>query len=260
MQLILPSGQEIEVVSWALTGPNGLATVVQSGNVDSQSLGVSFLVGGIPAASGYSITLSGTATDGSVTCTGAAQFNVAARTTTDVSVELACSVATGGSRVTLVNGTAFDCAGTSGIAASPTETTVGHSVSLHGLATGPAPAALTYQWSAPTGTFDQPTAATSNFECASAGPVTVTLVVGDGPVPSGQSCSSAIDTATAVITCDAVPPSDAGAPGDGGVDAGQDGGGPAAPVPATPPGAVAALCAALFAIGSWASRRRSVGS
>jgi hypothetical protein len=247
MQLVLPSGESIEVVSWALTGPSGASTVVQSGKVNSQSLGVSFLVGDIPAGHGYDIALSGTATDGSVTCTGSAPFDVASRTTTDVSVELACSVATGGSHVTLVNGTAFDCAGTNGIAASPTETTLGHSVSLRGMAAGPNPTGLSYQWSAPTGTFDQPTASATNFECTTAGPVTVTLVVGDGPVPSGQACSASIDTATAVITCDVEqpPPPDGGAPD-------------AAPMraPAMPPAAVASMAIAMLALGSRLTRRR----
>jgi hypothetical protein len=262
-QLVLPSGQDIEVLNWDLTGPGGLSTVIQSGKVDSQGLNVSFLVGGIPAGSGYAITLSGTATDGSVTCTGSAPFAVVARMTTDVTLELACSVSTTGAHVTLVNGTTFNCAGTSGIAASPTETTVGHSVSLSGLASGPVPASLTYKWSASTGTFSQPTAASTQFQCTNAGAVTVSLVVGDGPVPAGQSCSPTIDTATAVVTCDAVQPpppdagaSDGGAPEGGAPDAGVPEGG-ASPVPAMPPVGVGAMGFAMMALGSlFAARRR----
>jgi hypothetical protein len=102
LQLMLPSGQSIEVISWAITGPNGASTVVQSGTANSQSLGVSFLVGNIPVGSGYQIALSGTATDGSVTCTGAATFSVSARVSTPVTVQLACVAATGGAHVTRV--------------------------------------------------------------------------------------------------------------------------------------------------------------
>ena len=249
MKLALPSGQNIEVVTWVLTGAGGASTVVQSGTVDSQSAGLSFLVSGVPAGAGYGITMSGTATDGSVVCTGSARFDVAARATTNVPVELACSVATSGSHVTLVNGTAFNCAATSGIAASPSETTVGHTVALGAMAVGPAPGALTYAWSAPSGSFSQPTGATTTFLCSTPGPVTVTLTVGDGPVPAGQSCSGSIDTATAVVTCDEAV-ADAGAP-----DSGPDGG-PASPAPAIPPWGAPALAAALCAIGTLFTRPR----
>jgi hypothetical protein len=261
MRLTLSSGQGIAVVSWAISGPAGAATVVQSGTVDNPGLSASFLVGGIPAGSGYEVTLSGTATDGSVICAGSTQFNVAAQVTTQVSVGLGCSVASSGSQVTLVNGTSFNCAATNGIAANPSETTVGHSVALTGGAAGPAPSALTYQWSAATGSFSQPNGAMTNFTCASVGPVTVTLTVGDGPVPPGQSCSASIDTATAVITCDesqTSPDGGSGGSGGSGGAGGSGGSGPPPPAtPAMPPWGVAFFAAALCAVGSLISRRRN---
>jgi hypothetical protein len=241
LNLSLPAGQSIEVVSWTISGPNGAASVVQSGAAHSQGSGFSFLVGGIPAASNYRVALSGTATDGSVTCTGATPFDVASRTTTQVTLLLACSVSTAGAHVTLVNGTSFNCAAANGIASSPSETTVGHSVALTGHVAAPDPNALTYAWSAASGAFDSPTSGSTGFQCTAPGPVTVTLTVADGPVPAGQSCSASLATSTVVITCDSPQgPPDAGA----------------SPVPATPPWGVAAMVAALAALGAHATRRR----
>ena len=236
LKLMLPSGQSIEVVDWKITGPNSATTVVQSGTVNSQSSGVSLLVGNIPAGNGYLIALSGTAVDGSVTCSGSAPFNVAVRATTSVSIQLACAVASNGAHVTRINGSSYDCAALSSVSASPTETTVGGIATVSGMANGPVPGALTYGWSAPTGSFDSPTAATTKFTCTAGGPVTLTLVVGDGPVPAGESCSSALSVKTLTIACDigVQPP----------------------PAPAVPRLGLLAMAAALLGIGCFATRRR----
>lgn len=235
LTLTLPSGESIEVLDWTISGPNGAASVVQSGAAHSQSAGFSFLVGGLPAASNYRVTLSGTATDGSVTCTGAAPFDITPRTTTQVSLLLACSISTAGAHVTRVNGTSFNCAAANGIAANPSETTVGHSVALTGHASAPVANTLTYAWSAPSGVFDNPTSGTTGFQCTAPGAVTVTLTVADGPVPAGQSCAASLDMSTAVVTCD----SPQGPP----------------PVPSMPPWALAALVAAVAGLGARAARR-----
>ena len=81
---------------------------------------------------------------------------------------------------------------------------MGSSVALSGSATGPGVDAgsITYAWTAPSGTFDTPTAASANFTCAVAGPVAVTLTVSDGPVPDGGACNPALSTQTVQIQCD----------------------------------------------------------
>ncbi len=248
-QLSLPSGQQITVLSWAVSGPNGLPTVVQSGTLTAQSAGVTFLVGNLPVAAGYEIALGGTANDGSVICSGSTSFAIASRTTTPVVVELACSTATQGSHVTLVNGTSFNCAASNNVSASPTETSVGGSVMLTATAAAPVPDAITYSWSAPSGAFASSTAASTTFTCTSAGAVNVTLVVGDGPVPPGSSCETLLDTRTIAIQCDAALQADAGGPPDAG-----DGG--STPAPALPAWGTSVLAAVLLGLGSLASRRR----
>src|SRR5579883_890300 len=203
MDLTLPGGAVINTVNWTVTGPNGASTVVQTGSVAvGNSSSVSFLVGGIPAGAGYSIALSGQSTDGSVTCSGSSAFNVTARTTTNVSVQLQCSSAAADAGSALVNGSTFNCAAWNSATASPAETTVGTAVSLAATATGPNPAALTYAWSAPSGTFDNPSSPTPQFTCTVPGTVTVTLNVGDGPVPDGGACNASLASTTLQVTCD----------------------------------------------------------
>ncbi len=218
MTLTLPGGETINTIAWTITGPNGAGTVVQTGSVNVQnSLSVSFQVSGIPAGSGYSISLSGTSSDGSVTCAGAVSFSVTARATTTVSELLQCNPTASGTGSLSVNGVPYSCASWNGITALPSETTVGHSVAVSATATGANPSALTYSWSAPSGSFDTPNSANASFTCAAAGPVTLTVVVGDGPVPDGGACNPSLTTTTVQIQCDS--PGDAGGPADAGSDA-----------------------------------------
>ncbi len=203
MDLTLPGGSALSVIQWSLTGPNGAATVVQSGSVNvSNSQTVSFVVGGVPAGSNYAITLSAASTDGNVACAGSASFNVTARTTTQVSVALQCSTSATEAGSVAVTATTYSCATWNSISASPAEATVGNAVTVSASASGPNPSALTYAWSAPSGSFDAPSAASSHFTCATPGPVTLTLTVGDGPVPDGGACSTALDQTTVQVTCD----------------------------------------------------------
>jgi hypothetical protein len=237
MTLTLPGGASIAVVDWAIAGPNGAATVVQSGMVDvHESGGASFQVTNIPAASGYRVVVSAASTDGGVSCEGSATFAVMSRATTHVSVQMACNSASAGGQTTLVNGTSFDCAAWSDVTASPVETRVGSSVALAVTATGPIPANLTYAWSAPTGQFSAATAANTNFTCTAAGPVTVTIVVGDGAVPEGSTCNPALDTDTVTVTCTGSAP-------------------PPPAAPALPPWALFAFVAGAMGLGVRASRR-----
>jgi hypothetical protein len=235
LELTLPEGLAIEVVDWSITGPNGLAAVVQSGEAHTKAVGLQVLIANIPAGTGYRMTLSGASTNGGVTCTGAAPFDITPRTTTEVPVVLACTVASSGAHVVLVNGTSFNCAAWNNVSVSPAETTIGNSVTVTSTATAPAPSAITYQWSAPSGTFGDASAANTTFTCTEAGVVPVTLTVADGPVPAGDACDPTLGTRTLAVRCDTTAPPMA---------------------PALPPWGTSALAALLAAFGGLALRRR----
>jgi hypothetical protein len=228
MSLTLPGGQSLNTLTWVITGPNGASTVVQQGTLNVQnSLSIAFTVGGIPAGSNYTIALSGTSTDGSVVCAGSAQFNVAAHATTTVSDLLQCNAQMPDTGSVAVVGQTYGCAAVSSVTVLPSETIVGTSVAVSATAVAANPGGVTYAWSAPSGSFAAPTAASTSYTCAAPGTVTLTLSVGDGATPDGGSCNAATSTTTVQVVCDSpvdgsapitdsgAPPSDGGASNDG---------------------------------------------
>ena len=72
-------GVTVNSFTYAIKGPNGFS---KSGSIDvSQSTTIAAIIGGIPAANGFTITLTGTATDKTTQCLGTASFNVTAGAT-----------------------------------------------------------------------------------------------------------------------------------------------------------------------------------
>lgn len=188
-------GATLDLVNYAIVGPGAYS---KSGTLNvSNSTVLSAILSGLPVGTGYSITLSGTSTDSALTCTGSATFDVVAHQTAVVSVHLLChqSPTTGSVEV---GGTFNICPVVDGIMASPAEVLVGSTIALEVSAhdTDSAPSALTYAWSANTGSFDDPTLPAPIFTCTAPGVVTVTVAVSDGdPAPS---CAG---QASATLTC-----------------------------------------------------------
>jgi hypothetical protein len=199
LQLTIPGGEIINTVSYTITG-NGQNLTGTVNVANSQT--ISFLVGGIPAGTGYTIALTATTTDGNTTCVGSTTFTVVARQTTQVSLHLQCHATAADAGSAQVTATADNCATWNSVSANPSETTVGSSIALSATAVAPNPAAITFAWSAPTGTFSAPTAASTTFTSTTPGSVTVTLVVGDGPLSSGGTCDTADDTVTFAVQFD----------------------------------------------------------
>ncbi|HEY2511516.1 MAG TPA: hypothetical protein VGI39_11695 [Polyangiaceae bacterium] len=241
LQLTLPGGLQVNTVSYTINGPH-----TYTGTVDvSAANTISFVVPNVAAGSGYTITLTATTTDGSTSCVGtSAPFTVAAQQTTAVTVFLQCTSTAGSDAgAVLVNGVSANCATWTSAVANPATTTAGGTITLTAAATGPAPSALTYGWSAPTGTFSAASAATSTFTCpATPGTVTITLVVGDGPIPTGATCPAAASTTSLTVTCGSSTVVDAGTDSgsstgtDAGADTGADTGSTAPLAPCTSAG------------------------
>jgi hypothetical protein len=217
---MIPGGADLSTIAWTIAGPNGAATVVRSGSVTvEQSATIAFVGNAIPAGAGYSVSLSATSTDGKVVCSASGSFDVTAGSTSQVFVPLQCNPAPAGSRTTLVTGTIFNCAAVTSLNVNPTEMIVGASAMVSAKASGPVVSALTYAWAtsnpavgtlSATSLSGTGTSAAISFLCNAAGTTTLTLTVGDGPVPASSSCNPTLDTTSANITCDP-------APADGGV-------------------------------------------
>jgi hypothetical protein len=187
-------GCTADKVSYAITGPGGFN---KTGTIDiSQASALSFVVGGIPAGTGYTISLTTTTSCGA-SCAGSATFDVAAGVTSHVTIHLTCHLEAGTGSV-LVNGVVNTCPVIDGVSAAPSEVAVGSSLALsstsHDPDNGPSP--LSYQWSGP-GTFDNAAVPNPVFTCTATGPATITLTVSDGDPSAG--CAA---TQSVTVQCD----------------------------------------------------------
>jgi len=199
LALQIPGGQTLNTISYQISGPNAFS---KAGSIDvSRSTTISAVISPLPAGTGFTITLTGTTTDGALTCSGSGMFDVVAHATSTVTVHLDCHVGAATGSV-LVNGTLNVCPVADGISASPAEVAVGGSVSLAAMAhdADAGPAALAYQWSAPSGMFSSTTVPNPTFTCTAGGAVTLSLTISDGD--PAASCAA---TATVSVTCTVTP-------------------------------------------------------
>jgi hypothetical protein len=200
LQLSIGGGETVNTVNYTLTGPNAFS---QAGTINvANSATISAIIAGIPAGSGYSISLSAVSTDGTVTCSGSSMpFTVASGTQTAVSVTLTCSTPAPDAGTIAVTVTTVNCASISGITVTPSNAYVGGSMSLAAAAQGVNPAALTYSWTATTGTLANASTSTPTFTCTSPGSPIIALTVTDGSNAVG--CQA---TQNVTVTCDGLNP------------------------------------------------------
>jgi hypothetical protein len=195
LELQLSADAHVDRVSYVITGPNGFT---KTGTINvANSTTVSAVVPGLPAGNGFSITLSATSTNGSVSCAGSATFNVTADATTTAAVHLTCHEGPRTGRV-LVNGSVNMCPVFDEIGANPAEVLVGGSIALSAVAhdSDAAPSPLSYHWSASSGSFDHPSSKNTSFTCSVAGTVALTATVSDGDTAAGCDSSRHVD-----VTC-----------------------------------------------------------
>ena len=188
-RLTLPDGTTIDTVNFHISGPG----YDRTGNVAvGDSTVLTFRVGGIPVANGYTIELDAVTSD-SESCLGSAAFDILNNQTTSITLTLSCGT-TDDDNVgdLIVNGTLEQaCPVVSAITALPAEVTVGNSVDLTAMIShGTKPVV----WSGTGGTFGDDHAYATTFTCstASATPYTLTVMIDD------PSCSNA---STVDVTC-----------------------------------------------------------
>jgi hypothetical protein len=232
MTLQVAPNVSLSQLSWTIHNSSLLSTDL-SGNVDlSQSPAIAFVVSGLPAGPAYTIALSGTASSG-LSCAGTAAFDISGSVTTAVMDNLVCyasSVDAGNLGAVNVSATATVanwCAAVSALSANPLSVNVGGSISLSaaGIDSYGSGADVGLSWSVTggggTGTFSSTNSAATTFNCASAGPVIVTVgaSVQDAGAPNGVNCTDS--TSSITLSClaatvdsgldDAGSPVDAGA-------------------------------------------------
>lgn len=198
LALQLASGANVDAVAYTITGPSSFS---RTGSIDvSHSSTITSTIGGLPAGAGYQIALSANGADGGVSCGGSTSFAVTAHQTTPVTVQLDCHEPSRKGSI-LVTGALNVCPVLDGLAASPSEVYVGSSVALTAQAhdSDAAPSALTYQWTASSGTLSDATAANPMFTCTAPGTATLSVIISDGDTTAG--CP---DAGSLTITCTAL--------------------------------------------------------
>jgi arylsulfatase B len=177
VHLDVAPGVTLDSVTYSITG-NGFS---KTGSIDVRGAPeISGTIGGIPAGTGYTITLTATATNGA-TFRGSATFSVTAGGTSSVTIHLRGSTPGKNGNVQ-VNGTFNVAPVIDELTVTPLSVYVGSSITLESAASDPdaAPSPLTYYWSTTGGIIDDPTAPEATLTSDTPGTFTVKLTVSDG--------------------------------------------------------------------------------
>jgi hypothetical protein len=223
--LTLPGGAVISSVTYELLTSSGTPVILPGepnpGTVNvTNSAAIAFQLGGVPAATGDSISLTASISGGGMCQGSASGFNVTAGGTTNVTVQLLCSLPGSDAGILFVTGTTSFCGTWTSLSSSSNDVYVGESLVLTGTATGPSPTNLGYTWtmSNPIGAFGATAGGVGapgqdegvgpsdpmQFLCTAPGTTTITMAVDDGPQDAGV-CPTSLTTLTTTVKCDAAP-------------------------------------------------------
>jgi hypothetical protein len=235
LQLHNPDGSQIASVHFVLShiGADGGVVTDRTGDISTNnSESIEFQIGGVPAGTGYTITLTANTTDGGITCIGSASgIVIVAHATTSASVQLLCTAPGNDAGNLYVVGVPFYCATWNSLStvlpnnSNGNEVQLGGVINLDATATGPDPNNLTYTWSQSsdagliggfcTASADGGCASLATqtdtavgqgdhilFMCNSVGTTTITLLITDGPVPDAGTCPANLQTVTTTVTCE----------------------------------------------------------
>jgi hypothetical protein len=219
MSLAVAPGITLQAVTWTIAGPSG----PYDGSVSiGQTQALSFITGGIPAGGPYTIVLSGTDTAGE-SCTGSGTFSIAALAVTHVAVTIDCFDPTDAGIAADVDPGAddaganaapvYNCPTIASFAITPPAVEAGQGAQLSvstTVAPGGSAGTKTIAWAAnpsTVGSIDDPTSATTVFECSGPGEATITVTVGltgsVGGIDAGNVCSgSPGSSASGSIECE----------------------------------------------------------
>ena len=176
--LTISPGVTLTSATWWLIAPSG-TTTTGTVNVGSSKT-VLVLLSGLPAATTYQLVVSGVASDGITGCSGSKTFTTPPPST-GVAVTLSCATPPDAGQALLTTNV-NSCPVIDGVSANPSSAKVGATMALGVMAHDPdsGPAALTYQWSASSGTLSGSTTASPTFICTQPGTVTLTVSPSDG--------------------------------------------------------------------------------
>jgi hypothetical protein len=165
-----PAEVGVETFVFEVSG-NGIAPLTGVAHFSEPQHLFEKLINGVPAGTGYDLVVSAKSVDGQFVCDGSTKVNVHQNAVTRVLVALSCiSANVGGNVVVAVSGNIV-CPGAhlADYVVSPLTTSVGDPISVSATASPPDAATPTYAWSAPSGTFDDPSSPQTTYHCGAAG-------------------------------------------------------------------------------------------
>jgi hypothetical protein len=192
VEVFLPQVTIVQALTYRVSG-NGIQPITEVVLISGSPTSTSALFVGLPVGPGYTIDISATCSDATISCQASAAATVFTDKTTDLLVPLLCRGPPNGNA--LVTANVVFCPQISYLAAAPVTTSVGGEIDLAAEALEPDGSTPSFAWTASAGSFSASTSPTSSFTCAAAGAATITLTVSNG------SCA---DQVTVSVTC--VPP------------------------------------------------------
>ncbi len=174
---------DVEVLTIALSG-NSIAARTGELHLSKSQGQVEKHINHVPVGDDYALDINAKSVDGQFICQGAAtNISVRKSTVTRVHVALACVNENGGSVVINVGVVACTGGHLVNYTISPLTASVGDTIAVTATTIKPDAGVLTYGWSAPSGTFADPSSPQTTYQCEAAGHVTINLRV------TGSSCA-----------------------------------------------------------------------
>jgi hypothetical protein len=170
----VPAGVAVEALAFELSG-NGIAPRTGGVHVSKPQQQFETLINSVPVDDDYELEVSATSTDGRLTCKGGTKISVRKSSVTRVHLALTCS--DDGGKVVIAVAVACSGAHLVNYTISPLSAAVGDSIAVTATMIAPDAGALTYDWSAPSGTFADPSSAQTTYQCETTGFVTLNLRV-----------------------------------------------------------------------------------
>ena len=182
LALTLSANVTVSAANYSITG-NGITPRTGPIDVSDPAATPSVQVGGVPAGTGYLVTMTATSADGQTSCNGSGMVDVVANQVNYITVVMRCR-ATGTTGVIDVGGGFNNCPAITSYTGAPATVSVGGSITVSVSASDPDGDALMFGWTAPSGTFGDTGAPVTTFTCTASGPVPLTMTITDGQCPT----------------------------------------------------------------------------
>jgi hypothetical protein len=194
----IPDGVTIARVEYSIMHA-GEAT--RTGSIDGPAMSTfSRLVTHVPVGTGYTVHASALTADGQTTCDGMGEADVKSHATTLVYVALTCHGGSGGHvLVTIKVQQQCPTFAVTSYSVSPLSASVGGDIDVSAMTSASDGGIVSFSWTAPSGTFADPTAAHTTYMCGRAGPIALQVTA---------SLDACFDSKAITVSCGA----DAGAP------------------------------------------------